>query len=237
MSMTIHPEKTAKIETAAAMNEAAENLRQAMSRAKEVAENVAAYDRTADDRQPDLTAAETAMNEARQVLREAMSRATDELLNFEPVQIHQLEFAASAPDLGKAGVLLREAIGQVKSLSDSLVGLHPGCAEALNLDLRWHRDVRKFRDEEGLRVYKDYLQGLMEQATALAHKCECGVPVLRNFDRGFSYVVGSGRCGIALSYSAADDEWQVLGFARFVNPDIAERNLKKKGFKVVETAQ
>lgn len=150
-------------------------------------------------------------------------------------EITLLNFEAHAKGLREAAVLWREAIGQVRSLSDSLVGRCPLCADELRIDLREHRDVRKFTDPESLEKYKAYLSGLVHLAATLNEKSAKDRPEPEFVDcqsYGFSYRVSSGRAGIVLDYDCGCGVWRVRGFAKFVEPSIVRRNLARKGFMV-----
>ncbi len=153
-----------------------------------------------------------------------------------------VRFEAKVDDLRQAGILFREAVGQVKSLNDSLLGAHPTCVAALGIDQERHVEVRKFRDEEGLWIFWDYIRGLTNKVFEVLQD-GAFLPVIETmYDSeaaytdeekvGFGYATASGRAAIALRYSAAYCEWCVSGFAKLLNPAIVERNLKKKGFAV-----
>lgn len=136
-----------------------------------------------------------------------------------------VEFCAAAKDVREASVLFRQAIGAVPSLNNSLLGGHPTCAREMRLDICTHQVVRRFKDEEGLRDYVDYLEGLLERAPDYA-------PSLERFedDQGFRYATHLKRATIGIR--GVQNGWSVGGKANFVNPDIAARNLARAGFKV-----
>lgn len=151
----------------------------------------------------------------------------------ESAEITEVCFEAYTSDLAKAGVLLREAVGQVRSLNDSLMGAHPLCGEELGIDVKQHGRMRKFKTPEETLAYQAYMYDLTCRAAALAGAKGDVYPTFADQQAyGFWYEVSSGRAYIAMQFNAADKEWRVCGFAKLKNPDIVRRNLKKKGFEV-----
>ncbi len=148
----------------------------------------------------------------------------------EEMQLFTVEFEAQSENFRDAAILLREAIGQVPSLSNSLLGNKPLCADALGINPKEHAEIRRFRTEEELQSYKAYMAGLMQ-------RCQEGgsgkMPVFANAgERGFAYKVDSSRAYILFHEGTGHGCWVVRGMARFRNPSIAEKQLKSKGFSV-----
>ena len=144
-----------------------------------------------------------------------------------------VNFSKRAESLEGAAVLLRECIGLIKPLRNSLVGRNPACAGALgSFSKRLHEEARKFKTRDGMWDYQRYMEGLLKDARTIHSDNQ---PSFESFgDRGFRYEVSSGRAWICLKKveGASEEFWVVAGSAKFFrNPDIVVRNLKSKGFE------
>ena len=147
--------------------------------------------------------------------------------------VTQIRFISNdVQDFREATILLREAIGQVRGLNDSLVGACPSCAERFGISTANHKKVRCFQTKDGLVEFEDYILDLIERIQA---QDESEVtPFFRSFgENGFTYILASKRAGIHLmNLDGTSTGWCVAGFATFKVADIAERQLKSKGFTV-----
>lgn len=141
-------------------------------------------------------------------------------------------FVVRCATLREAAVLLREGIGQVMMLSDSLVGNKPRAADALNIDLKEHAKIRRFKTEEELQSFKAYMAGLMQRCR---DEKSGKMPTFTDAGKdgeGFTYTVDSGRASVTFRKDDHSDGWVVCGQAKFVNPEIAKRQLVSKGYAV-----
>lgn len=142
------------------------------------------------------------------------------------VSIKILKYSAKAENFKDAAILFREAVGNIRSLNDSLLGRKPACAEALGINLREHGEKRGFKTEEEFRDFRDnYLQKLF---TASYPNDEV-LGAAGDAGNGLIYSTVSGRATIIFERDN-EGSWCVHGTARFYNPWIAESNLRKKGF-------
>lgn len=135
-----------------------------------------------------------------------------------------IDFFGHAPDLKAANILFREVIGWIPSLDRSLLGLHPQCAEQLNIDPRFHRELRKFENPEELEDFKEYLSNLIAKSDATNPGLQPQLEDAGKDRAGFTYTVHSGRARISL-YPRNDcyGGWDVRGLATFGKPERAER--------------
>lgn len=143
------------------------------------------------------------------------------------IPIKVLTFSGEAEDFGKAAVLFREAVGNIDPLSDSLLGRRPDCMrDRPDFNYRHHQDMRKFSDLEGFKAFKEYLHGLFVGCYPTTSICgDSG-----NEGEGLIYSTTSGRATI--QFHQEGEVWRIHGHARFYNPVIVARQLRKKGFKV-----
>ena len=137
--------------------------------------------------------------------------------------VTMLSFCYASEDFRDVSIILREAVGLVKSLNDSLLANRPKCG---GVDLEVHQEIRRFRDEAGMAEFLDYLSSLIETVSAPK-------PTLTlNPDGGFFYKTASGLAGIGLQRSVDGNGWAVIGSAKFLYSEVVERNLRTKGFNV-----
>lgn len=148
----------------------------------------------------------------------------------ETMGVVRLEFTARMGTMREAAILWREAIGQIPSLSSSLVGAKPLCADELSIDLKQHKVLRRFFDCKSLEAFWDYLAGLIEQVRSEGDGLP--MPLLARGGYNFCYRTASDRAEITLQFNGPGSGWCVHGWADFVNPRIAQMNLTRKGFKV-----
>ena len=147
--------------------------------------------------------------------------------NENNIPIKMLTFSAEAEDFREAAILFREAVGNIQSLSDSLLGRRPSCMEDhSDFNYRQHQEMRKFSDLEGFKAFKEYLQslsaGLHPEAPTCGDTSEDG--------EGMIYSTAKGRATIY--FHQEGEAWRIHGRARFYNPVIVARQLHKKGFDV-----
>lgn len=150
--------------------------------------------------------------------------------------VTQIRFSsAGVHDFRGITILLREAIGQVRGLSDSLIGACPSCAKRFGIPIANHKKIRRFQTVDGLVEFEDYIFDLIERIQA-QDKSEV-TPFFRSFgEDGFTYILASKRAGIHLmNLDGTSTGWCVTGFATFKVADIAERQLTSKGFTVIRT--
>lgn len=148
----------------------------------------------------------------------------------ETVGVVRLEFTARVGTMREAAILWREAIGQIPSLSNSLVGAKPLCGAESSISLEQHKRLRRFFDRDGLETFWDYLAGLIEQLRS--ENSNVPTPLLTKHRNCFRYRTASDRAEIKLEFVGPGKGWCVFGRADFVNPRIAQMNLTRKGFKV-----
>lgn len=148
----------------------------------------------------------------------------------EEKQIVTLEFEAKREDFREAAVLLIQAIGSVRSLSSSLIGKKPICAEGMGINQKEHERIRKFSDAEQLQEFKAYMAGLMQRCRGNA---EGKKPVFANAgEKGFTYMVDSGRANVIFQDDPSSNGWVVRGMACLCDPRVVERKLLARGFVV-----
>ncbi len=143
-----------------------------------------------------------------------------------PDTITTLYFSATTSDFRTAAIFLREAIGQIPALSDSLLGNSPHCAEKLGISLKQHRLMRRFFTMEGLHDFCDYLAEVIAREPDPEQRARF-LPLEVG---GFHYCTTQRRAKITLIFE--EGEWLVFGTASFRDPSIAWRNLEQKGFTV-----
>lgn len=140
---------------------------------------------------------------------------------------------APTSDLRAAANALRGAIGDIKSLNDSLLGRHPLSAETVDLDGWLHTELRRFKTEAELEAFEGYLDALIGRCAAAGRRD------LPTFDRkaagGFFYKTHSGYAEIALE-CGSDGRWLVRGKAKFAKaPNIVAKKLRHDGLHVQVT--
>ena len=140
-----------------------------------------------------------------------------------------VEFNSVPSDLKVAAIAFRNAVGDIKSLNDSLLGRHPLPAADLDMDEWAHVELRKFTDEEGLQAFESYLDALIGLCASK------GREDLPTFDRkadGFFYRTHSAYAEIGLN-RGTDGRWFVQGRAKFAsNPAIVVKKLRHVGIQV-----
>lgn len=146
----------------------------------------------------------------------------------EVIGVVHLEFATVADTIYAAAILWREAIACIPSLNDSLLGRKPLCASDLGIDLSYHKDVRRFFDQEGLENFWDYL---VEAVQTTDHAKRAPL-LVKGANGGFRYQTSTARAEIVLQPIKKGAKWSVSGWADFIDPRIAQMNLTRKGFKV-----
>lgn len=147
-----------------------------------------------------------------------------------------INFFGHAPELKVANMLFREVVGWIHSLNYSLLGMHPQCAEQLDINPKLHGGLRKFEDVEGLADYKEYLFNLILKSTTIDPDLQPRLEDAGDDDAGFTYTVHSKRAQISL-HRRSDEYggWDVRGIATFNKPEQAEHisaTLTKHGFDV-----
>lgn len=167
---------------------------------------------------------------------EGFDDACGETVVFREPGVTQIRFSsAGVHDFRGITILLREAIGQVQGLSDSLIGACPSCAERFGIPTANHKKIRRFQTVDGLVEFEDYIFDLIERIQA-QDKSEV-TPFFRSFgEDGFTYILASKRAGIHLmNLDGTSTGWCVTGIATFKVADIVERQLTSKGFTVIRT--
>ena len=133
-------------------------------------------------------------------------------------------------DLRSAANALRGAIGDIKPLSDSLIGRHPLPAEELGIDGWAHTELRRFKTEQELEAFEVYLGALVGLCAGAGRK---DLPTFeRKATGGFYYRTHSGYAEIALE-RGSDGRWLVRGQAKFAKaPNILAKKLRHDGLHV-----
>lgn len=158
---------------------------------------------------------------------EGFDDACGETVVFREPGVTQIRFSsAGVHDFRGITILLREAIGQVQGLSDSLIGACPSCAERFGIPTANHKKIRRFQTVDGLVEFEDYIFDLIERIQA-QDKSEV-TPFFRSFgEDGFTYILASKRAGIHLmNLDGTSTGWCVTGFATFKVADIVGGSLQ-----------
>ena len=125
-------------------------------------------------------------------------------------------------------VLFRRAVGAVTPLRNSLLGKAPSVISDNPDALKEHLAVRKFKDEDGLIVFVDYLRELVD-STVWPH------PVIESTaEMPIKYTLASGKAWIGIQKTTTG--YLVIGSAGFENPDIAKKILESEGFETKVTS-
>lgn len=137
--------------------------------------------------------------------------------------------------LEEAGPAFRDIIGILNPLAHSLLGRKPLAAEALDLDLEEHQEVRKFKDETGLLSYVEYLDEVLTNAKEKSDDQPVAkVRVVLDGNgavKKFYYETANGRARILLARSKKN--WRVSGACRFMDPGIVMRALSSHNVRCV----
>ena len=138
--------------------------------------------------------------------------------------MQKLFFHARASALWDAAILLREAIGQIKSLNYSLIGKNP---TRTDINIYQHVEIRRFFTEEGLESFVTYMEELMTNSSL--DRCS-----FRRLDEGFSFEISS-KAYIEFRKVDCVSGWDIKGWATFKDSGIIRKNLGSKGFSATPT--
>ncbi len=119
----------------------------------------------------------------------------------------KVKFGVQERSLVEANKSLQAAAKIVKSLGLSLLGEHPGCVKALQIDEDKHMELRQFRDAEELVRYMTYLDKLVARANELTPDC---VPSFTHTADRFLYKTANGRAAVLL-IRAGNEVWNMTG--------------------------
>ncbi len=140
----------------------------------------------------------------------------------------KLCFVAMKSEFAEAAIMLRNVIGWIYPLNDSLLGRNPSCAKMLRLNLREHREMRKFTDVAGMIAFQEYLNGV------IIHSCRVKPGLQPRLDRhaeqGFEYRCHSKRAMVGLKRDG--EAWKVYGECQLGHMFSVESNLPSKGFTI-----
>lgn len=142
----------------------------------------------------------------------------------QPAMAYRLDFSVYAANLAEAATYFRAAVSVIPSLTHSLLGRKPLCADEIGLDLSRHQKMRDFSDQKGMEAFCKYLSEVIA-GTEKQH------PQFARHKGGLQYTTSTEMASVTLRPSKGG-AWSVSGWALFRDSRIAQRNLGQKGFKV-----
>lgn len=139
-------------------------------------------------------------------------------------EITRVSFSAESDDLVKANNLLLRAVGLLHPLNDSFLGKRPTAESRIEINPKFHGDLRKFRDEGQLYQFMDYIAHLVRHSENPQASFEHG-------QDGFMYETVSGVACISFTRDRSG-RWTVEGNIDLCDTNPVAESLKKEGFMV-----